>query len=128
MTNKNKEALTYAHGNRYIINGVEYVPALEARAVDVALHDFACRISDTVWGGELGWSYHNGLENLANEVKKRLSRKPIDWDGLRKTPQQVEEQHPQEHGDYWQAWRHGWNAAIEHIIKDQNKTKEEQEE
>ena len=107
MTNKNKEALTYAHGNRYIINGVEYVPALEARAVDVECQD-------------CGWStshFKKQPEQALALHKEKFceARKPIDWDGLRKTPQQVEEQHSQEHGDYWQAWRHGWNTAVDHI-------------
>jgi len=34
------------------------------------LQDFACRVSDIVWGGELGWDQPNGLEALSAAVRK----------------------------------------------------------
>jgi hypothetical protein len=33
------------------------------------LQDFACAISDLIWGGELGWDRENGLEELFASVK-----------------------------------------------------------
>jgi len=37
------------------------------------LQDFACKVSDFIWGGELGWAHENGLNNLFEELKKRLT-------------------------------------------------------
>ena len=34
------------------------------------IQDFACRISDLMWGGELGWDRPNGLTELAEAVRR----------------------------------------------------------
>jgi rubrerythrin len=41
------------------------------------LQDFACRISDIVWGGELGWDRKDGLEKLAEVVKNRFKKPQV---------------------------------------------------
>jgi len=33
------------------------------------LQDFACAVSDLIWGGELGWDRESGLEELFAVVK-----------------------------------------------------------
>ena len=40
------------------------------------LQDFACKISDLVWGGELGWDRENGLEELFEVVKSKIKNAP----------------------------------------------------
>lgn len=37
------------------------------------LQDFACAVSDLVWGGELGWDKENGLEELFDAVKRQVT-------------------------------------------------------
>ena len=42
----------------------------------MTLQDFACAISDLIWGGELAWQRKGvGLEALFNEVKRRLQQR-----------------------------------------------------
>ena len=41
------------------------------------LQDFACRISDIVWGGELAWDRRDGLKLLVDAVAEEYSsRRP----------------------------------------------------
>lgn len=49
------------------------VSALSSPAVtNGGLQDFACKVSDMLWGGELGWT-RTGLDGMFNELKKRMS-------------------------------------------------------
>lgn len=36
------------------------------------LQDFACAISELMWGGELGWDRPNGLDELYKAVKRKV--------------------------------------------------------
>jgi len=37
------------------------------------LQDFACSMSDLIWGGELGWDRKGGLEALADAIRKKVN-------------------------------------------------------
>lgn len=38
------------------------------------LQDFACKCSDLIWGGELGWDRPGGLEELYKVIKKYVRK------------------------------------------------------
>ena len=63
--------------------------ALEAYKTDeesniTALQDFACQVSDLMWGGELGWNRPNGLKNLYETIKQQTRAcKTVDVERLK---------------------------------------------
>ena len=42
---------------------------------EMNLQDFACAISNLVWGGELGWDREDGLEDLFDTIRNKLQSK-----------------------------------------------------
>jgi len=61
---KNPESILY-----------EYVEALERG--NAVFQDFACAVSDAVWGGELGWDQDDGLKKLADAVRDIVKEKRL---------------------------------------------------
>lgn len=49
------------------------------------LQDFACAVSELIWGGDLGWDRENGLEELFAAVKRYV------MEGRSKTAREAEE-------------------------------------
>lgn len=43
------------------------------------LQDFACKMSELIWGGELGWDRENGLEELSAQIQQKLNQNESNY-------------------------------------------------